>query len=177
MLVREIKVSDADKLSCLISEVEASSEFMLWEAGEREVDQEKQESLIKWIENSNNSTILVAENTEKELVGYLFAFGGDARRNRHSAYLVVGISEKYRGRGIGTALFTMLDKWAKQKKIHRLELTVVTENRAGVSLYQKMGFEIEGTKKHSLLIGEAYVDEYYMSKLLGSHSLRKKDME
>ncbi|GAE36015.1 acetyltransferase [Halalkalibacter akibai JCM 9157] len=50
--------------------------------------------------------------------------------------------------------------------IHRLELTVVTRNEIGISLYQKMGFEIEGRKRDSLLINSEYVDEYYMSKLL-----------
>jgi hypothetical protein len=29
-----------------------------------------------------------------------------------------------------------------------------------------MGFEIEGVKKHSLLVDGAFVDEYYMGKLL-----------
>jgi len=45
-------------------------------------------------------------------------------------------------------------------------LTVVTQNKAGLSLYKKMGFEIEGTKRDSLFIDGKYVDEYYMSKLL-----------
>jgi RimJ/RimL family protein N-acetyltransferase len=50
--------------------------------------------------------------------------------------------------------------------IHRLELTVVTENQAGLQLYKKMGFEIEGTKRQSLYIDGKFVDEYYMSKLV-----------
>ena len=51
-------------------------------------------------------------------------------------------------------------------QIHRLELSVVTHNEAGLRLYKKMGFKIEGTKRHSLLIDGEFVDEYYMSKLL-----------
>jgi RimJ/RimL family protein N-acetyltransferase len=42
----------------------------------------------------------------------------------------------------------------------------MTHNIAGIALYKKMGFEIEGTKRDSLLINGEYVDEYYMSKLL-----------
>ena len=71
-----------------------------------------------------------------------------------------------RGKGIGAKLFEALEEWANQQSIHRLELTVMTYNTAGIALYKKMGFEIEGTKRDSLLIDGKYVDEYYMSKLL-----------
>jgi RimJ/RimL family protein N-acetyltransferase len=32
--------------------------------------------------------------------------------------------------------------------------------------YKKMGFEIEGTKRHSLFVNGKYIDEYYMAKFL-----------
>ncbi|QQP13453.1 LD-carboxypeptidase [Lysinibacillus agricola] len=44
--------------------------------------------------------------------------------------------------------------------------SVMANNTAGVALYEKMGFEIEGTKRHSLYVDGEYMDEYYMSKLL-----------
>lgn len=69
-------------------------------------------------------------------------------------------------KGVGTKLFTKLEEWAKERAIHRLELTVMVHNIAGIALYKNMGFEIEGTKRHSLFIDGNYVDEYYMSKLL-----------
>lgn len=166
MIVRGIEVSDVEKLSHLIQQVEASSEYMLWEAGEREVENERQKKMIKSMKDSNNSTIFVAESENNEIVGYLFAIGGNAKRNRHSAYIVVGISENFRGQGVGTKLFIELEKWATQHDIHRLELTVVIRNQAGLSLYKKMGFEVEGTKRHSLFINDEFVDEYYMSKLI-----------
>ena len=39
-------------------------------------------------------------------------------------------------------------------------------NEAGIALYKKRGFEVEGTKKHSLLVNGQYVDEYYMARLV-----------
>lgn len=138
---------------------------MLWESGEREVQAESQVEMIKSIQASENSTIFVAEK-EQDLVGYLFAIGGKARRNKHSVYIVVGILQAKRGQGIGTNLFYRLDRWARDRNIRRLELTVVTKNDTALSLYRKAGFEIEGTKRHSLLIGDEFMDEYYMAKLL-----------
>ncbi|MBU8917781.1 GNAT family N-acetyltransferase [Bacillus sp. FJAT-29953] len=165
MVIREIEVNEAENLASLIQQVEAESAFMLMEAGERRTTAEQHRKRIESMKTSENSTILVAENSGT-LVGYMFVIGGTARRTKHSVYLVVGILKDYRGQGIVTKLFERLNQWAVRHKIHRLELTVVTRNEVGVALYKKMGFEIEGTKKRSLLIAGEFVDEYYMAKLL-----------
>nr|WP_304216405.1 GNAT family N-acetyltransferase [Fredinandcohnia onubensis] len=165
MLVREITLSDAENFGYLTQQVEMTSEFMLWEAGERKANPDQQRKMIERFSSDDNSTIFVAEE-KGQLIGFLMAIGGNARRNKHSVYIVVGILKDSRGKGVGTKLFEEVEKWALTHKIHRLELTVVTRNVAGVALYQKMGFEIEGTKRDSLLIDGEFVDEYYMSKLL-----------
>jgi RimJ/RimL family protein N-acetyltransferase len=165
MFVREVRESDAESLVALIKQVEKESEFMLMEPGERQITPEQQQQRIHSIQKNENSTIFVAEY-EEQLVGYMFAMGGTAKRNQHSVYVVIGILKDYRGQGIGTRLFEKLEEWAVERKIRRLELTTVTRNVAGVALYKKMGFEVEGTKKDSLLIDGEFVDEYYMAKLV-----------
>ena len=165
MIIREARLEDAQQLANLIQQVENESEFMLFEPGERKLTPEKQRIMIENISKQKNSTIFVAEDHEK-LVGYLMVFGGNAKRTRHSAYLVIGILKEYRGKGIGTKLFRKLESCARERNIHRLELTVMTQNQAGIALYKKMGFEIEGTKKHSLLVNGRFMDEYYMAKIL-----------
>ncbi|WP_164669842.1 GNAT family N-acetyltransferase [Virgibacillus doumboii] len=165
MLIREIKIEDAGNLIDLIKEVEAESNFMLMEADERKTTPEQQRKHIEHIEQQNNSTIFAAEDEEK-LVGYLIVMGGGVKRTKHSANLVAGILKDYRGQGIGSALFQKLDDWAKNNNISRLGLTTVTQNEAGLALYKKNGFEIEGTKRNSLIVDGKSYDEYYMSKLL-----------
>ncbi|MBY0098450.1 GNAT family N-acetyltransferase [Mesobacillus maritimus] len=164
MIIREIEIEDAKRFVTLINQVESESEFLLFESGERKLTVEQQEKRIEMMKHEGNSTIFVAEENS-EFIGYLIVMGGQAIRNRHTAYLVIGIKGEYRGQGVGSKLFECLEKWAMEKQIHRLELTVVTLNVAGIRLYQKMGFEIEGTKRSSLCIDGAYVDEYYMSKV------------
>lgn len=165
MIIREITVSDAENLVNLILQVEKESEYMLMEPGERQLTVEQQAQRIESFQKSHNSTIFVAEK-DSQLVGYLFVVGGSARRTAHSVYLVIGILKDFRGLGIGTKLFQQLEEWAVVHNIHRLELTVVTRNKAGVGLYKKLGFEIEGRKQHSLLINGEFVNEYYMAKLI-----------
>ena len=165
MIVREVKTSDANNLAVLIQQVDGSAQYMLWEEGERNIQLENQQKMIESMKNKDNSTILVAEDGNR-LVGYLLVIGGSARRNRHSCYIVIGILKEYRGKGVGSQLFDELERWASKHKLRRIELTVVTRNKAGLSLYKKKGFEIEGTKRNSLFIDGQYLDEYYMSKLL-----------
>jgi RimJ/RimL family protein N-acetyltransferase len=166
MLIREIKHEDAENFINLIKQVETEANFMLMEAGERKTTPEQQRKQLERIEQQSNSTIFIAKQEEGKLVGYLIAIGGSVKRTKHSAYLVIGILEEYRGQGIGTALFQCLEDWAINHNISRLELTVVTQNDSGVALYKKSGFEIEGTKRNSLMIDGTPFNEYYMSKLL-----------
>ncbi|MCE4956834.1 GNAT family N-acetyltransferase [Macrococcoides caseolyticum] len=164
MIIRQATINDAEQLMNLIDHVESTSEFMLMEPGERNNSVEKQIKMIEHFSKQDNSNIFVADNGT--LCGYLITIGNSSLRNKHSAYLVIGVHQDVRGQGVGTLLFEAVEQWVKTVGITRLELTVVTENEAGVNLYQKSGFEIEGTKRRSLKINNKFYDEYYMSKLV-----------
>ena len=57
--------------------------------------------------------------------------------------------------------------WAPGAGVKRLELTVHTSNDRAVSLYRKFGFEIEGTRRSSLLVDGVFKDEYLMAHVAG----------
>lgn len=165
MTIREIRIADAKKFLELRKNLDTESKFMMLEPDERKTTIEEEEKYIEDVIKNKLSLILVSE-INNQLVGYLSAHREKFTRMRHSAYIVTGIVKNYTGQGIGTKLFVELENWCKSNDIHRLELTVMCHNLAAVALYKKMGFEIEGTKKHSLCIERQYVDEYYMAKLL-----------
>lgn len=164
MIIREATPKDAEEFLRLLREVENKADYMLFEAGERRTTIEKQRQQLEFIEKQENAAILLAEE-EGSLVGYLITIGGTTQRKKHTAYVVVGVIDEYKGKGIGTSLFEKLDEWASAHAITRLELTVVTQNEVGVHLYKKMGFEVEGIKRNSLMIKGQFFDEYYMAKL------------
>ena len=60
---------------------------------------------------------------------------------------------------------TRLEAWADEHEITRLELTVMAHNERAQRLYLSRGFEIEGTKRNSMRVDGAYVDELYMAKV------------
>ncbi len=165
MIIRTIREDDAQQFLNLCKQLDAETQLMLLEPGERTTTLGEQRDQIKALRRTEDNTIFVAEQNN-QLVGYLEASGGTFQRSRHCAYIVIGILQAFTGQGIGTQLFQNLEAWAKQRHIHRLELTVMVHNTRGIALYKKQGFVIEGMRRHALLIDGQYRDEYYMSKLL-----------
>jgi RimJ/RimL family protein N-acetyltransferase len=165
MIIRTIDISDAEQFLNLCKKLDTETQFMMLEPGERTTTVEQQQAQFESLLSKENRTIFVAEH-DGQLVGYLAALGGEFKRNKHSVHIVIGILQDFTGQGIGTQLFLALEDWAHRQHIHRLELTVMTHNKAGIALYKKQGFEIEGTKKQSMLVNGHYVDEFYMAKLL-----------
>ncbi|MEG8946958.1 GNAT family N-acetyltransferase [Rosettibacter firmus] len=165
MVIREIQTSDAEAFLNLCHKLDEETQFMLLEPDERIATVDEIITQIENLKLRDNQTILVAEHNN-QLVGYVSADGGKYKRNKHCVYIVMGILQSFTGQGIGTMLLKELEKWAIQNKIYRLELTVMVHNEKAFALYKKMGFVIEGMKKHSLFINGFYVDEYYMAKLL-----------
>ena len=162
-----IRESDAGNFVELNSKLNHETRFMMLEPGERNTDAEEQKIQIQQLIASGNSMIFVAEEeSNEELVGYIGVFGGRFIRITHCAHIVMGILKKFRGQGLGKALMQTAEEWAKDVGLKRLELSVMTDNETAIALYTRMGYEVEGLKRHSLRIDNKFADEYYMSKLI-----------
>ncbi|MCL2840669.1 MAG: GNAT family N-acetyltransferase [Defluviitaleaceae bacterium] len=145
MDICELNKENAQAFLDMQLQLDSETDMMLFEVGERSNDINRIYGLIDSIQNTGSVAFLAYE--DGQCIGFLFTNRGQLKRVRHSAYIVIGILEKYRGKGIGTALFENVIRWAKNCGIKRLELTVMTHNQAGLALYKKQGFEIEGVKK------------------------------
>src|SRR5699024_7064780 len=118
MIIRQIKTIDAGEFIQLVQQVEREAAYVLYEPGERNISVEQQRERIKAVEQDEHSARFLAEK-EHHLAGYLMAIGGNANRNRHTIYLVVGVLDKYSGQGIGTNLFDQLYNWDIRKYVYR----------------------------------------------------------
>ena len=163
MEIRNIRIEDAENYLDMLLNLDKETKFMMYEPGERPTDINALKNAIKKSINDNNLFLVV---TYKEnIVGFLSIQRGEYRRIRHTGYLVVGIREKYRGMGIGNALFSKIDTWAMENNITRLELTVICSNTIAKHLYEKNGFIVEGIKKKAMIIDDKYVDVFSMAKI------------
>ena len=163
MKIRRCEINDADNMLKMLLELDKETEYMLFEADERPNDINRVKAMINQSINGDNLLLIATE--DDNIIGFLSAQRGIIRKIKHTAYIVVGIREKFRGKGIGKKFFCELDLWAKENNISRLELTVMCPNSMAKQLYEKNGFEVEGTKRNSIFMNGKYIDEYYMSKI------------
>ncbi|WP_297714456.1 GNAT family N-acetyltransferase [Clostridium sp.] len=163
MNIRRCEINDADNMLKMLLELDKETEYMLFEADERPNDINRVKAMINQSINGDNLLLIATE--DDNIIGFLSAQRGILRKIKHTAYIVVGIREKFRGKGIGKKLFCDLDLWAKENNISRLELTVMCPNSMAKQLYEKSGFEVEGTKRNAIFMNGKYIDEYYMSKI------------
>jgi putative acetyltransferase len=87
-------------------------------------------------------------------------------RRRHSGTIAMVVHDEWQGKGIGTALMRagvdLADNWLN---LTRLELEVYTDNEPAVRLYERFGFEREGTLRQYAFRDGRFVDAYMMSRL------------
>lgn len=165
LLIRTAEHGDARSLALLQKAVEAESDFMLYGKDERSLSTQRvRKQIIEWKQSGHSAIIIAILNGQH--VGYLMVIGNEAKRAEHRAALVLGLLKEAQGKGIAKSLLEKAEDWAKQKGISRLELTVVEANERARKLYEKAGFEAEGTRHRSLIIEGKEHNEIYLAKFL-----------
>lgn len=163
--IRPIRASDAEAYLTLMWQLDQETTFMLLEPDERKGDlEELRTRFARQQEDMTSGILFVAEHGER-LIGCLGAERGQVRRTAHSAHIFIGVQQAYGGKGIGTQLFLAVENWARSLHLHRLALDVHTHNKAGIALYSRRGFVIEGTLKDAYDVRGQFVDAYAMAKL------------
>lgn len=104
-----------------------------------------------------------------EIIGILNVTTADSYRVSHIGNIFLAVKKAYWGHGIGSILLEETIEWARKTELlKRLELTVQVRNERAVALYQKYGFEIEGTQRRGARTDEGeWLDLYYMGQLIG----------
>lgn len=104
-------------------------------------------------------------NSEQKIVGFVNLRTFSDRR-AHVGQIGIFVHDDYQNRGIGSqlmaAIIDLAENWLNLK---RLELIVNTDNPSAIHLYEKFGFEKEGTLKKDAFRDGAYIDAYTMAKV------------
>jgi putative acetyltransferase len=87
-------------------------------------------------------------------------------RKRHVAAIGMSVHDDWQGTGVGTALMAaaldLCDRWLQ---VRRIELEVHVDNPAALRLYEKFGFQVEGTLRDYSYKDGAYCDAHVMSRI------------
>ncbi|MBR6411535.1 MAG: GNAT family N-acetyltransferase [Alphaproteobacteria bacterium] len=84
---------------------------------------------------------------------------------KHECEFCVHMLKDYYRQGLGQKFLNLMFDWAKENKISRIEGTVNAENKAGIGLYIKNGFILEGTRRRATFINNKWYDEYYIGRI------------
>jgi L-phenylalanine/L-methionine N-acetyltransferase len=119
----------------------------------------------------------LSENTERvytlvgiideRIVGMVTVVTSDRPRRRHVGTIAICVHGDWQGKGLGAALMRAIvdlaDNWLN---LTRLELEVYADNEAAIHLYERFGFEVEGTLRQHAFRDGVYVDSKVMGRLL-----------
>lgn len=87
-------------------------------------------------------------------------------RRKHAGAIGISVHEEWQGKGVGAALMrAILDLADNWLNLTRLELEVYADNEAAIHLYERFGFELEGTMRQYAFRDGSYVDSKIMARL------------
>jgi len=120
----------------------------------------------RWTSDLENSIMLLALDGRR-VVGHLKISISTWSRFLGIGDLFIYLHQDYQNVGLGTALMREALLQARNRHLHRVELTVVADNLPGIRLYEKVGFQREGVKRENFLGDDGkYHDEIVMGILL-----------
>lgn len=194
MPIRTLDAPDAEDFVALLRVLDAETEYLMFEPGERPVDLDALRARLADRDPANGALYALvdaapdaatgtstdgprepvaspdarpaARRSAEPLTGFIGAQRRPGRRNRHALHLVVAIRQSRVGRGHGKALLEAIERFARYEGVIRLELSVLVDNVRALRLYEGAGFEREGVRRQAVRLADGWHDELACAKLL-----------
>ena len=153
-------VNDFDDVYELYMDEDANP-FLTYDPMDRHSFEDKYRELLV-------SRTLYVVRSGKEIVG---TYRLIPKANRQSHILYLGgftVKKSWKGKGFGSKILSHIKDVSKDLGFRRIELTVDVHNLPAISLYKKIGFQIEGTIRMSYRLSTTnqFYDEYLMGLIL-----------
>ncbi|GAA0359636.1 GNAT family N-acetyltransferase [Bacillus horti] len=161
--IRSAVLADAQELSDLRLQIDGETEHLDREKGEAFIDKEGFEQIIKTDSELPRNLFLVAV-VNQQIVAFSRCEGTYLKRFVHKTEFGVGVLQDFWGYGIGKELLNTSIAWADTNGIKKMTLQVLEQNEKALSLYKKLGFEIEGVLKKDKLLSD---NHFYNTVIMG----------
>jgi len=139
VVLRYRKIDDSDKLFQMFSSM--SKKSLEWT-----MTPYTMEVIKRWNDSLPDLIPLVAEY-EGKIVGHAVLHKFPRERRKGIGEFAIVIHDDFQNVGLGTAMTKRILRLAEKQKMHRIELKFVAENKIALHLYEKFGFQIEGTHR------------------------------
>lgn len=130
----------------------------------------KSESVKKYICSMDfEKNLLIVAATDRAVVGALSGIQMDRGKSPQTAHILnigLHIIPAYRGLGIGSQMLVYAINWAIERRFKKLEANIFTTNKKSLHLFERAGFIEEGMRHKRIRIGNQYIDEVLLGKIL-----------
>ena len=76
------------------------------------------------------------------------------------------ILDEYTSKGLGGKLNEIVEEWARENGVHRLEAEVFHKNIRSLNNFMKRGYEIVGIKHEAAIVDKEWMHIYVLEKIL-----------
>jgi len=153
---RNLQASDIDWLAEDANDPEAAKYAVsIYPETEHEIN----EYLRKELEEGKSKNIVAELDGEPAGNVAVWTLTG---RNRHIAWLGIGVRRKHWGKGVGSALMQEAVSLAKELGCRKLMLGTTEGNERAIRLYRKFGFEVEAYEDDEVYVDDSWRKNYIM---------------
>ena len=164
-IIREATEDDAEKMITYLNQVGGESDNLMHGKEGFHVPVEGVKRKLSMCSASDNSVVLIAL-IEDEIIARAELEGYPNSRMHHKAKFSISVKKEYWNQGVGTKMMVNIIERAKEMNIKSIELEVINDNFAGITLYHKMGFADIGIYKDFWYVNGIYKDAIIMQKIL-----------
>ena len=125
------------------------------------------EEAAAWWEAHEKRSKLIVSTDDSGVIGWARLFPWN-QRGFDIVEDLVYVDPVHQGRGIGKALLAELIKEARGLGYRTIVATIATDNRAGLALHSRLGFEVVGTIRHAAHKFDRWMDITLVQRSLES---------
>ncbi len=152
---------DAPALLAYLDDIADETEFLSFGRGGLGMSVQQEADFVRGLHEGGNGLMLLA-SIDGEVAGVATLVRLRPPRVRHVAQLGLSVREKYWGMGLGRTLSEELLLDARQLGLTRIELRVRHDNTRAISLYEALGFQLEGTLRGAFIVDGIEHDDQIM---------------
>ncbi len=161
LTISKASIEDASDIVNFLNEVAGETDFLTFGFNDFFITPTEEKKIIKSCLEKNISLMLVGK-LDNNIISQLFLQRSDKARLWHFGEINITVSKEHWGKSIGRHMLAAAIEWALNNNISKLQLQVRTDNTRAISLYQKLGFVIEGKITRSIKINSIYFNDYIM---------------
>ncbi|WP_456370760.1 N-acetyltransferase family protein [Geoglobus sp.] len=157
-----MRTTEGEKYCFVYKWLSEVSDFLYFTPNEDRIEEDRK----RFQERLKSGVVVVAVTEDGKVVGQCWLIKPESPKVSHVAGLGIAVARDYQKTGIGRALLKKAEDVARSTGIEKIEVEVVKENIPSLSLFRKMGYQEEGTRKKKFNHNGRLYDVVLLGKFL-----------